>query len=271
MFAFLGGDGVAWRSIEVDDVAGVQSIYGALDPQTKPHLTSVSLSGNTVTIAGSNFAASGNEIWFTQAPPAPSGAPVVAPNVPSNGTTLVALLPAGAGAGDVVVKKGGANGPKGLSNALAFDPNACASVTPYCTAGLSTHFCTPAMSASGNPSAAASSGFVLRCDGLEGQRSSLIFYGTGGRAALAWGIGGSSWLCVKAPTQRTPVASSGGTASGCDGSISIDWLAFLAANPGALGNPLQAGTVVDAQTWYRDPPAVKATGLSNGIEFTVCP
>jgi hypothetical protein len=31
-----------------------------------------------------------------------------------------------------------------------------------------------------------------------------------------------------------------------------------------------AGLVVDAQAWYRDPPAPKSTNLSGGLEFIVC-
>jgi len=76
---------------------------------------------------------------------------------------------------------------------------------------------------------------------------------------------------VKPPTQRMTVQNSGGTLSQCDGSISIDWLAYLAANPAAFGNPFSAGTTVWAQTWYRDPPSPKSTSLSNGLRFTTCP
>jgi hypothetical protein len=64
---------------------------------------------------------------------------------------------------------------------------------------------------------------------------------------------------------------SGGTANACDGAYSQDWLAFVAANPTALGAPYSAGQVVNAQAWYRDPPASKTTNLSNALEFTLAP
>jgi hypothetical protein len=48
-------------------------------------------------------------------------------------------------------------------------------------------------------------------------------------------------------------------------------LAYLAGNPLALGNPIAAGTTVNAQGWYRDPPAVKSTNLSNALEFVTLP
>jgi hypothetical protein len=53
--------------------------------------------------------------------------------------------------------------------------------------------------------------------------------------------------------------------------LSVDWNAFIATNPGALGNPFLAGQAVYAQGWFRDPPAPKTTSLSNALKFTVCP
>jgi hypothetical protein len=58
----------------------------------------------------------------------------------------------------------------------------------------------------------------------------------------------------------------------CDGSFDLDWNGYVAANPlKAIHQALSVGTVVDAQTWYRDPGAAKNTSLSDGLEFTVCP
>lgn len=271
MYAFVIGDGVGARSIESDDIAGVQAIYGVLDTAIKPHLASVALNGTTVTVTGSNFAAANNELWFTRAGPNATGTPLKVTGLASNGTLLTASLPAGAGPGDIQVRKGGAGGHKGLSNALAFDPQACAGVVSYCTAGLSSNLCLPTMTSSGTPSASASSGFTLSCLNLEGNKNALLFHGVSGRAALPWGTGGSSYLCVQPPTQRTLSANTGGSSGGCGGSYALDWLAWMVANPGALGTPLQVGATFDAQVWYRDPPAVKTTNLSNAIEFSVCP
>jgi len=141
----------------------------------------------------------------------------------------------------------------------------------YCTAGTSTHGCVPSITATGTPSASATSGFTLAVAGAEGQKAGLMFYGLSGRAAAPWSSGGSSFLCVKAPTQRMALADSGGTQGVCDGAFNADWLAFLAAHPGALGAPAVAGALVDAQCWYRDPQAAGTTNLSNGLEFTLVP
>jgi hypothetical protein len=141
----------------------------------------------------------------------------------------------------------------------------------YCTAGTSSNGCVPSIGGTGVPSASASSGFTIHVAGVEGQKQGLLFYGVNGPAATPWGIGGTSFLCVKAPTQRMGVQLTGGTAGACDGALSEDWLAFMAAHPGALGQPISAGQSIRAQAWYRDPPAVKTTNLSDGLEFTLVP
>ena len=71
--------------------------------------------------------------------------------------------------------------------------------------------------------------------------------------------------------KRTPAANTGGTLGTCAGSIALDWNQFVAATPTALGAPFQAGAVVQAQAWYRDPPSTKTTALSDALEFTVQP
>jgi hypothetical protein len=63
----------------------------------------------------------------------------------------------------------------------------------------------------------------------------------------------------------------GAIISDSTGALSIDWLAYLAANPSALGAPFSSGVTVDAQCWYRDPPAAKTTNLSNALEFVTTP
>jgi hypothetical protein len=141
----------------------------------------------------------------------------------------------------------------------------------YCTAGTSSNGCVPAIGGNGSPSVSAVSGFVISVANVEGQKQGLLFYGISGRNNTPWGVGGTSFLCVKAPTQRMGVQSSGGTSGACDGGLSQDWLAFVAATPGALGVPFSSGQQVNAQGWYRDPPAVKTTNLSDGLEFTTVP
>jgi choice-of-anchor B domain-containing protein len=147
----------------------------------------------------------------------------------------------------------------------------CSPIASYCTAGTSANGCTAQMSGTGTPSASASSGFTISTSNVEGAKQGLIFYGVSGAAASSWGVGSSSFLCVKAPTQRTPVQNSGGTAGLCDGTLALDWNAFVSSNPGTVGTPFAAGDTVWAQTWYRDPPSPNTTSLSDGLRFTVGP
>jgi len=146
-------------------------------------------------------------------------------------------------------------------------------VVSYCTAGTSTHGCTPSISGVGLPKVSMSSGFTVNVTGVEGQKFGLIFYGITGQSNNPWGPLSNSFLCVKGPfLQRIPPAiSSGGTVNTCTGSFSTDLLAYLAANPGATGNPFASGDQVWLQGWYRDPPAPKTTNLSNALQVTFQP
>ncbi|MCC7011365.1 MAG: hypothetical protein IT454_02285 [Planctomycetes bacterium] len=143
-------------------------------------------------------------------------------------------------------------------------------MTSYCTAGTSSNGCTPSISGLGVPSANAGGGFTIAVTGLEGQRSGLIFYGVNGRNLAPWS-GGTSALCVKSPVQRTTLLNSGGVSGACGGAFALDWNAFVASHPGALGAPFSLGQIVSAQAWYRDPPAPGSTNLSDALEFSVCP
>jgi Tol biopolymer transport system component len=191
----------------------------------------------------------------------------------SNG---VSQLPAISGDGRVVAFESVA------TNLVAGDTNNASDVfardrglggpTAYCTAGTTTHGCVPSIAGTGTPSASASSGFVISVSSVEGLKQGIVFYGIDnlGFTPLAWGPS-TSFLCVKTPTQRTAPQNSGGTLNGCDGTFALDWNAFRAANPSALGAPFAPGQHVYAQGWFRDPPSPKSTMLSDGLEFVVQP
>lgn len=154
------------------------------------------------------------------------------------------------------------------SSAFGFTP--VQGTTSYCTAGITTNGCKPTMNAIGTPSASATSGYTIQVGNVEGAKQGLIFYSITGQSATPWGTG-TSFLCVKSPTQRIPAQNSGGTVNSCNGQLSVDWNAYMAATPGALGQPRFAGQVFQAQGWFRDPPASKSTNLSNALQFTLAP
>lgn len=147
--------------------------------------------------------------------------------------------------------------------------NALALHTSYCTATTSSQGCAGTLSATGAASAGSGASYVLRASAVDGQRSGLVFYGFSGTTATPWGPTG--WLCVKAPTQRTANQTSGGALGACDGELTLDWNAFAASHPTALGAPLQGGETCFAQAWWRDPPSAKSTALSNAWAFVVTP
>ena len=147
----------------------------------------------------------------------------------------------------------------------------CSSGSTYCTAGTTTHGCVPSIGSSGTPSVSAASGFTLSLSNVEGQKSGIFFYGVSGPLIQPWAGGSTSFLCVKPPTQRMLTQSTGGTANACNGSMSIDWRAFLSAHPSALGQPIASGQQFVSQAWFRDPPAPKSTNLSNALQWVTCP
>ncbi len=201
---------------------------------------------------------------------APSGF-LVAPMSASQGQIWRGEIPGQiAGLIEYRVRSTDRNGNVGVSTLKSFTASGPGGLA-YCTPGTTTNGCSATISASGVPSLAAASGYVLTANDVEGQRAGLMFYGVSGRATVSWGAGGTSTMCVKVPNQRMNKLLSGGTFGACDGVLTQDWLAYLAAQPGALGQPFGAGVVVNAQAWFRDPPAVKSTSLSNALEFVTLP
>jgi hypothetical protein len=146
------------------------------------------------------------------------------------------------------------------------------SPTSYCSAGTTTNGCTPAISASADPSVSFASACTLDVSGIEGQRSGLFFYGidNANYFPLPWGSG-TSLRCIQQPAQRTPVQGSGGTDGACDGAFTLDWNAYQQTHATSLGNPWSAGSHVFVQAWFRDPPAPLGTNLSNAVVMTYTP
>lgn len=140
----------------------------------------------------------------------------------------------------------------------------------YCTPGVSTAGCIATISASANPSLSLAAPCLLSIVGLEGQKQGLFFYGINntGFNPTPWGNG---FRCVKSPIKRTGAQNSGGTAGLCDGQFSLDWHAYQASFPGALGNPWVLWERAYVQAWYRDPAATKASNFSDGLVLVYQP
>jgi hypothetical protein len=142
----------------------------------------------------------------------------------------------------------------------------------FCSSGTSASGCNALISASGTSSATATSGFTLTGTGVEGGKNGVFFFGISGQQNSPWGFSGSR-MCVVAPRFRTGLMFGSGTPGLCDNVISLDLNALWCSTcPRPLKNP-GAGTVCDAQLWYRDPAnaLAPASSLSDAIEWTVCP
>jgi hypothetical protein len=265
MSATASGNGVTARSLEADDRAGIQALYGAAGP-TKPRIDLAFGDGTRVVLYGSGFAASGNEVWLTAAGVNPNGDPVRVSGLASSqgGTRIELVAPTAAGPGDVLVRIPGTTGAA-LSNAWPLDPASAAPVT-YCTAQESSLGCASGIASSGVPSASSGSGFVVVARNLRNQVPGLLFYGRSGPAAQP-ALGGL--LCVRAPLRRTPAQSSGGSPPGspdCSGALQMDLNAWIASGADPA---LVAGTEVYCQVWSRDPGAATGSNLSDALAFVV--
>lgn len=142
--------------------------------------------------------------------------------------------------------------------------------TTYCPTPGSPSGCIAQLTALGQASASATTGFLLMTSSVDGQRNGRILYGLGGPQSAPW-PGGFGALCVRGPHQRLPVQNSGGLVGQCDGAWSEDWNTFRANNPTALGQPFLGGERLWAQAWYREPLAPTSGILTSALAFDVGP
>lgn len=142
----------------------------------------------------------------------------------------------------------------------------------FCTAGINSLGCQPTITANANPVTSHASACQISISNLEGQRSTLVFYGLTALPQQWCGPGvGTSYLCVKPPTMRVSQQSSGGTIGVCNGGVTFDWSAYQLATPSALGAPWSAGENAYVQGWYRDPQSCRTTGLTDAVQLTYQP
>lgn len=142
----------------------------------------------------------------------------------------------------------------------------------YCTAKINSQGCTPAISATGSPSATSGAGFTIRGVNVLNNKPGLCLYSSAGQAAVPFAGG---LRCIGLPIRRSVVLNSGGNPppNDCSGSYSIDLNQFAVGGLG--GNPaafLQLpGTIVNAQYWSIDPGFAFPfnASLTEALEFTI--
>jgi|GEM_PF-845651 len=136
----------------------------------------------------------------------------------------------------------------------------------YCTAKINSQGCLPSIHSTGTASMTSASPFLVEATNVLNNKSGLLFYGLGANDVPFQG----GRLCIQAPHRRTPVQNSSGNAgpTDCSGSYSFDMNAWIQS--GADSN-LTAGVRVYTQYWSRDPQSPSQTGLTNGLDFVICP
>ena len=239
--------GTSARDLALDDIAGLQFIYGAAAPD-KPRIDALAVAGNTLTITGANFDAFGNEVWFTQKGVNPDGEPVVLAGVTSTGagSAIAVSVPPDAGPGDVLVRTPGSSGAD-LSNAFPFDP-----VCGFETYGTDLGGANVAtLTASANP--VLGQPFSILADGFAGDAPGFCSFALG-QAALPL-FGGTLLLDPLQLVATLDVPIIGGA---------LALPLTIAPSPGL------AGLEVFVQVAAVDGTAPLGVGLSNGLALTLC-
>lgn len=133
----------------------------------------------------------------------------------------------------------------------------------YCQPKTNSLGCTPTLSWSGTPSLT-SAGLLLRADNLRSSQPGMLVWSRWQNGMPHLSLTGL--VCIARPFRRTPMSSSGGSASGLDCTGSHDFLFdasfFLAAG-------LSPGDSVCCQFWTQDGPGTD--GRTAGFTFVIAP
>jgi hypothetical protein len=259
MVPSIVGTGVGQRSIDTDDINGIRAIYGVASA-SKPIISSIVTAPGSVTINGSNFAFSGNQVWFTK-DTAGAGTAVIVNNVVSTGTQLTVLVPANAGPGDVLVKTPSSGGAS-LSNAWPFTPNTgplCPSPYNFCFSSPNTFDPNGAFMGWNGSQFVSSNDFVLVASGVPPNAAGLFYMGLNETFATF----GNGYRCVGGSVARFGVIHA--NVFGDAVQIVDD------TQPPALGR-IVPGSTWKFQFWYRNPLAGGAGyNLTDGLSVDFCP
>ncbi len=141
----------------------------------------------------------------------------------------------------------------------------CPAPIVYCTAKVNSLACTPSISLTGTTSASAGSGATLTTINVIGNKNGLYFHSTSGQIGASFHGG---FLCVKSPTKRHAIKTSGGTGGTCTGVFTEDLNAYIASGADPA---LVAGATIWIQCWSRDPGDAFTDSLSDAVKAVVCP
>jgi hypothetical protein len=243
------GDAIQVRSIEADDIAAVQAVYGIALP-AKPVIAGLSgttSTGGALTLTGSGFDALANTVWFTSA--AADGIPVMVSGVPASagGTLLTLVVPAGVADGSVLLRNGGIGGAS-LSNEWPFDhdPDDFTSLGP---SGIGGTLGEPVLTGTGDFSSGGGP-FTLTCTGAQPSAAGFAFLST---AVNATPFFGGTFYPVPILTHRISTFDATGSWTGTT----------------SLGAGVPSGSTIALQFFFEDASGPFGVTGSNGLLATV--
>jgi Tol biopolymer transport system component len=146
------------------------------------------------------------------------------------------------------------------------DLDLCDTPVVYCVAKPNSKGCLPAIGWTGSPSLTTGGNLRIQASQVLSSTLGLLFYGEG--QAFYPFFGGVG--CVTLPFTRTTVQNSGGSAGGvdCSGAFTFDFTAYALSG---IDPTLIPGQRVCAQYWYRDVASTFGSGLTNAIDWILCP
>jgi hypothetical protein len=250
MASSITGNGTSLRSLAADDIAGLQAIYGAA-AASKPVITALAGpldTGSLLTITGSQFAASGNEVWFTK--PGGDGTPLKLTGVIAfaGGTQITIPVPAGAGAGEVLVKLPGTSGAT-LSNAFPIDIDAPPGAFELTGQGLGGAAGVPQLTGAGDLSAGG------------GPFTLFVQLAAGGAHGLLFASLSEANLPFKGGIfDPAPVLLALSVTTDADGKLVL---------PAAVPAGPFAGLELVLQAWFADGTAVQGATATNGLRLVI--
>jgi Matrixin len=259
MEASAAAPATSLRSIESDDIVGVQLVYG-ISAASKPVIQSVNASlCGVVTIQGANFSPDGNEVWFTRAGVNPNGFVVKVVGVASqNSGTLISLTtPANAGPGDVLVKNAAGFAGSNLSNAWPVDPAPVPIVQSFCSGSPNSFDPFGALIGMSGSTSISANNFQLVASSVPPGAVCRFFYGDS-ESNVPFGNG---VRCVSGFVARLPVQT-----SSAQGTVSrtLDFPALRA--------PIGAGSTKKFQLWFSDPAGGGAGfNTTDALSAQFCP
>jgi hypothetical protein len=159
------------------------------------------------------------------------------------------------------------NHQDGSRGTLYLFSGSCSAPVSYCVAKTNSLGCTPAVSSSGSWSLSGPDDFRVLAHDVINQKLGLLFWSFGPDQRPYLG----GYRCLGQGQVRTSVQFSGGSPNNvhdCSGTFS-----YLFTHSYLLGHGALAGSTVYAQYFYRDPqnPDGTGIGLTDGLQFTVCP